>query len=331
MPLGGGSFVVVGGASLAGTHIAEALLAADAARVVLLDNFSLSSSDALAGLPIAADPRVSVVKADILRLPALLDALAGADGVFHVAAYLAGPLVADPWTGIDVNVRGLQNVLEASRHNGLRKVVISSSVGVYGHPGDGEVTEDHPYDRQGVAPAMSLYCESKLMAESLCRLAEQTHGLRFAALRYSSIYGARQHGHSINARLIADVYEALADGNAPDLPNGGSEVHDYVYVTDVAAANLLAMSADVSGEAFTIATGEARSLAEAADHLGRLMGVDPGAAAAKEGSPERLSFTTTTTLRYSREKARRMLGWEPRVGFEEGLERFLAWRTSIGS
>ena len=110
---------MTGGASQVGSHIAEQLLEGGAREVVLLDNLSLGSSEMLQ--PLLADARCTLVRADVMRLNDLIDAFAGKDGVFAVAALMASSIGRDPWTGIDVNVRGLQNTLEACRHQRVRK------------------------------------------------------------------------------------------------------------------------------------------------------------------------------------------------------------------
>ena len=116
--IAGGKYVVLGGASQVGSHIGEQLLAAGAREVVLLDNLSLGAAEPLA--PLLADPRCTLVRADVLRLNELFDPLAGADGVFTVAAYMATGIGENPWTSLDVNIRGVQNTLEACRIQGVR-------------------------------------------------------------------------------------------------------------------------------------------------------------------------------------------------------------------
>ena len=322
MNLEGKQFVVTGGASLVGSHIAEQLLRANAERVTLVDNFSLSSPTAVEAF--TADERVRVVRGDVLRLDQLLEAFGeGADGVFHVAALLTLPLSRDPALGINVNALGTRNVLEACRWRGIHKVVLSSSVTIYGNATEGLVTEDHPFVETGLQPPAAIYGASKVMAENLCRLYTERHGVRFIALRYSSIYGERQHGRGVNTLFFNDVYESARRGVPPVVPMESSEVHDYVYVGDVARANLLAMQADASGEAMTIASGSATTAEEATRSILNACSSDlePRFAAPETG----VRFTASSTLSYSREKAARVLGWEPLVSLDEGASRLVAW------
>lgn len=146
-------FVVVGGASLLGSNIGWQLLAGGAREVILMDNLSLGSATAIEDL-VTAD-RCTFLRGDMLRINELFDPFEGAAGVFNVAGFLAGPMLANPWMGLDVNVRGIQNVLEAARVRGVSKVVFSSSIGVYGKIGDEPNVEDMGFDWAGLGPALN--------------------------------------------------------------------------------------------------------------------------------------------------------------------------------
>ena len=125
MKIKGGKFLITGGASMIGAHITEQLLAADAREVVLLDNFSLGSPEGISDL--VQNPRVKLVRGDILRVNELFDGLEAVDGVFAAAGFLTLPLTQNPHLGVAVNVQGMMNVFEASRYRGVGKVIFSSS------------------------------------------------------------------------------------------------------------------------------------------------------------------------------------------------------------
>ena len=326
MEIRGGRFLIAGGASQVGSHITDELLAGGAAQVLLLDNFSLGSPAGIAHLE--SDDRVRLIRGDILRLNELMDALEGVDGVFLVAAYLTDPLSKNPWVGLDVNVRGPQNVLEASRVRGVRKVVFSSSVAVYGRRVDDEVVEANPFIFTGISPAVGLYATSKIMGEQLGHMYSQRHGLGFVALRYSSVYGPRQHTRAPNVMPIVEMYEQVRAGQRPVILGDGTQVYDHVYVADVAHANVLAMQSDVSGEAFNIATAKAHSLNDIARTI--LAVADSDLEPEYRAEPRGSLLPTSTRLAFSREKAQRVLGWTPEVSLEEGIRRYIAWRESQG-
>lgn len=321
MKIDGGTFLIAGGASLIGSHIAEQLLAGGAKHVKLLDNFSLGTAAMVSKLD--GNDRVSMVRGDILRANELFDALEGVDGVFAVAAYLTLPLSANPMYGLDVNVRGVNTVLEAARYRGVKKIVFCSSVAVYGESKTPGIAEDSPLSWQSLQPAGALYAASKVIGENLCRLYKNKYGIDYVALRYSTVYGERQHYRGVNALYIIKAYEAIAAGEAPVLPGDGSEVHDYIYVGDVARANVMAMGLDVSGESFNIVSGIDESLNDVVATILRLTGSN--LKPVYRDDPSMVRFTTTTEIRYSREKAERILGWKPEVGLEEGIRRLIGW------
>jgi UDP-glucose 4-epimerase len=318
--IAGGKFVVLGGASQVGSHIGEQLLAAGAREVVLLDNLSLGSAEPLQ--PLLADPRCSLVRADVLRLNELFDPLAGADGVFSVAGLMPSTLGDNPWLGLDVNIRGVQNALEACRYREVKKIVLSSSIGVYGTLKDDPVDEDAPMRWQVAPPATTLYGATKIIGESLARLYQQRHGLDFVALRYCSVYGERQHTRAVMGGHIAQSCERIRRGEPPIIDGDGRQVQDYIYVGDVARANLMAMEGKVSGEGINICSGVDTSQARIVEIALQ--------ACNSSLKPEYRPFVVTRLppakrQGFSREKARRLLGWEPQVSIEQGVARVLHW------
>ena len=227
MQIAGGRFLVTGGASLIGSHLTQQLLEAGAAAVILFDNYALGSPEVAAFL--AQDQRVTAVRGDITRLPELLDALDQVDGVFALAGFLTLPLSQNPGLGLEVNVLGMYNIVEACRYRGVKKVVFASSVATYGNPEVDEVDETTPFYWQTAPPALALYAASKIIGENLLRLYQQRYGLDYVALRYATVYGERQHHRGVNALHIIASYERIIAGQPPILPGDGSEGHDYPY------------------------------------------------------------------------------------------------------
>jgi UDP-glucose 4-epimerase len=324
--ISGAKYVVVGGASLLGSHLGEQLLAAGASEVVLIDNLSLGSTAAIDFL--LADPRCRFVRGDILRLNELFDSFAGAAGVFAVAGFLGAPMTANPWMGIDVNVRGLQNVLEACRIQGVRKVVFSSSVGIYGAIGEEPNSDDSPLRWQGMSPGLILYCTSKIMGEGLGRLYHQKYGIDFLALRYTAMYGERQHRRALATTLIVEAYDRIRAGEAPTIEGDGTQVQDYVYAGDAARANIMAMSAAASGEGMNVASGVDSSQNDVIRLL--LKACNSNLAPEYRTDPARMAMPQQTRQGYSRARAADLLGWAPQVDLEQGITRLVGWLDRQG-
>jgi UDP-glucose 4-epimerase len=319
--ISGGKYVVVGGASLLGSHIGEQLLAGGAREVILLDNLSLGSTDNIDAL--LKDARCTFLRGDILRINELYDSFAGANGVFAVAGFLGMPITNNPWLGIDVNVRGMQNLLEASRYQKVKKVVFSSSVGVYGAVGDEPNTDNSPLRWSGMQPGMVLYCTSKIMGEALGRLYQQRYGVDFLALRYSAIYGEHQHKRAIDATRMVEAYHRIRSGKAPRLEGDGSGVQDYVYVGDVARANLMGMESDASDTGLNIASGVDTSQSRIAELIAEACRSD--LKPEYYDDPTKVKLPPSTKQGFNIERARILIGWKPEVTIQEGIRRLVAW------
>lgn len=324
MKIAEGKFVVTGGASLIGSHVAEQLLSQGAREVVLLDNFSLGNPETVKSL--VGNPRVKLLRGDILRINELYDAFEGCDGVFAIAGFLTLPLSQNPSLGLAVNVEGQVNIFEACRYRNVRKVVFSSSVAVYGDPAPGLVDEKAPAQLSSFQPAAALYACTKLIGENLCKLYSAKHGIQAIGLRYSTVYGERQHYRGVNALYIMENYDRIARGERPVITGDGSEVHDYIHVADVARANVMAMASDVTGESFNVVTGVATSLNRLVEILLSITG-SPLKPEFKTGGGS-VRSSVTDQLDFSRAKIEKMLGWVPEVSIEEGIRRLLEWRKA---
>lgn len=321
MQISGGRFVVTGGASLIGSHVADRLLAEGAREVVLLDNFSLGTPETVAHL--AGDDRVKLLRGDILRINELYDAFKGADGVFAIAGFLTLPLTQNPPLGLAVNVEGQVNVFEACRYAGVKKVVFSSSIAAYGEPGDDLIDETSPSNLASYQPGSMLYSCTKLIGEALCKLYSAKHGVDGVALRYSTVFGERQHYRGVNALYIIQNYDKIMRGEPPVLPGDGSEVHDYIHVADVARANVMAMASEVTGEVFNVVTGVETTVKRIAEIVLDVTGSDLEPTYADDAGA--VKATSSASLKLSREKIKAMIGWEPEVSVEEGIRRLIGW------
>jgi len=320
------SFLITGGASLVGSHIADELLIQGAKEVRLFDNFSLSTTSAITHL--LNHPRVPLIKGDVLRMNELIDAAKGVDGVFAMAGFLTIPMAKDPVLGVSVNTMGMVNTLEACRINGVRRIVFSSSVATYGNPVESPVNESAPYCYEALQPPSLLYGASKLMGEALCAQYAKAHGLEFNVLRFSSVYGERQHARALNAVFVAQVCDKVRAGLAPVIGGDGSEVHDYVYVTDVAQACALAMTSYSHGHILNIATGIDTTHSAVAEIALKICG-------RFDLKPEYQADTRTvkpaasSVLGFSREAAKNNIDWEPKVDVQSGIARLIEWQKNV--
>ncbi|BBK39837.1 NAD dependent epimerase/dehydratase [Allostella sp. ATCC 35155] len=325
--IAGGRFLIVGAASLVGSATADLLLERGAAAVTLLDNFAFGSTETVAHLE--KDPRVRIVRGDVMRLPQLLAASEGVDGVVHLAAAMSISMDADPWTGLDVNIRGVQNMIEACRANRVRKMVFASSNAVYGYgPGvAGDLVEATPFHSLGAPSGAVIYGASKIIGEQLCRDAHRRHGLDYVVLRYSTVYGERQHYRAANALYIIETLDRVRRGERPRVVGDGSETKHFVYVGDVARANLAALVAPATDVAVNVSGPAPITTLDLVRMVTRLAGsdlvpehVDPPAG--------RVRLTSGGPFRIDHGAAAAAIGWQPQVAMEEGLARLIRWRDA---
>jgi UDP-glucose 4-epimerase len=324
VPIAGGRFVIIGGGSLVCSATAGALLDAGAAEVRLFDNFSMGAEAAVAHL--RDHPRLRVIRGDAMRVGDLLAAMEGMDGALLLAAYMTLNMDRDPWGGLDVNIRGVQHALEAACARGVRKVVFASSNAVYGYgPGiKGDLVEETPFHSEGAPPAAILYGATKIIGEQLCRTYTRKRGLPHVVLRYSTVYGERQHHRAANALYIIETLEKLARNEPPEIFGDGSETKHFVYVGDLARANLCAFESEASDVAVNCSGPAPITTKELVALVTELAGGGPAPRFVGD-EPGKVRLTSGGAFRIAHGKARAVIGWAPEVEMREGLTRLIRW------
>lgn len=318
-------YLITGGASLIGSHIADQLQHLGASEIRLLDNFALGTPDTIAHL--VGNPRIRLVRGDILRLNELIDAADGVDGVFALAGFLTLPFSQNPPLGVAVNTSGVVNTLEATRIGKVRHVVFASSVAAYGNTAASVLSEDCATAMASVSPAAAVYGVTKLLGEQLGLLYAQRHGIGFSGMRFSSVYGERQHTRAVNANVIAETHDCIRRGERPIIVGDGREVHDYIHVTDVASGCIAAMQCGQGGQVFNLCTGVDTTHSTLVTTLLEVCGVT-------NLQPEYRADTRAvrsaggTHLGFSPVKARQEIGWSAQVDLHAGLTRYIAWRDA---
>jgi UDP-glucose 4-epimerase len=330
VPIDGGRILIVGGASLVGSASAERFLDAGAAEVVIFDNLSQGTLAALKHLE--GDPRLKIVAGDVMRLPQLLAAMRHVDGVLHLAALMSLGMDRDPWTGLDVNIRGTQNVIEACCITGAKKLVLASSSAAYGYgPGVvGKLVESSPFHSAGAPPGAILYGASKIIGEQLCRDAHRKRGLDYVVVRYATVYGERQHYRAANALYIIETHDRVRRGERPRVLGDGSEVKHFVHVSDVARANAAAFAADATDVAVNISGPRTTTTLEIVRLVTELAGKDLEPEHV-EPDPGTVRLTSGGDWSLEHGLAERLLGWRPEIDMREGIRRLIAWRDRAAS
>ncbi len=297
--------LVTGGAGFIGSHVAEIYLGAGH-EVWIVDDLS-------SGKPINVPPDAHFVQADISDTAVrrlLVDERI--EVVNHHAAQMdVRRSVADPLFDARVNILGLLNILEGARQAHCKRIIFASSGGtVYGEQNAFPATEDH------TTRPISPYGVSKLAGERYLYFYQREHGLPSLSLRYANVYGQRQDPHG-EAGVVAIFTQRLLAGETITINGDGQQTRDYVFVDDVAQANLAALTTDYTG-AINIGTGLETTVNTLAEHLQRIVGSRDRAnyCAAKPGEQRR------SVLSWGR--AADTLNWKPLVPLADGLEKTVA-------
>ena len=300
---------VTGAAGFIGGHLAEELLR-QGHEVAGLDDFSSGKRENATLL--ARHPSFTLVEGSIADPDAALRAVAGATWVFHLAAIPSVPLsVAEPERTNAVNVGGTVNLLEIARKARVQRVVLACSCAAYG---DGPEQPKH----EGLVPRpMSPYAAQKIACELYAQTYTRAYGLPCVALRFFNVYGPRQDPRSEYAAAIPRFTTRLLQGQRPIVFGDGLQTRDFVHISDVVRANLLAATSDKApGEIVNVASGVSSSLIDLIATLKQLIG--PSAAGLEiEHQAPRAGDLRESSADIS--KARAVLGYAPRVQLKEGL------------
>jgi UDP-glucose 4-epimerase len=290
---------VTGGSGFVGSHVVDALIRAGR-EVRVLDPKEPSRND------------VEWADVDMLDQEAVTDALKGVGPVFHLAAMAdVNDIVADPAESVALNVLGVARILEAARRVDAGRVILSSTVWVYAATHGDEVDETTPFD---LVTDRHLYVSQKIAAEMLCRDYQTLFGRPYTVLRYGIPFGPRMRSDLVVAAFMLRAMR----GEPLRIDGDGSQERRFVYVEDLAAAHVLALSKAAENRTFNLESNETISIRQLAETVRDLVGdveVTFG--------PSRPGDYKARIVRSDR--AREELGWDPEHTFAEGLTKTLAW------
>ncbi len=307
--------LVTGGAGFIGGHLVEGLVAAGHS-VAVLDDLSTGN---LANLESVKDS-VRFFEGSILDEALVNEATAGVECIFHLAAIASVPQsIAEPVMTHHVNATSMMILLEAAKANGAR-VVMSSSSAVYG---DGP----QPIKHEGLPTGpISPYGAQKLICENYLKSYSVLHGLAGISLRYFNVFGTRQNPFSEYAAVIAKFMDRARAGTDLTIFGDGSQTRDFIHVSDVVRANLLAMETPKSdGSSFNIGTGQATDLNELATMILKVTGSSAKVIHAEPRAGDIKHSCCTAEL------ARQHLGFVPKLDLEAGLRQVFEAQSATAS
>ena len=311
--LAGTCCLVTGGAGFIGSTIVDQLLDAGVKEVRVIDNFVRGSRNNL--VRAMQHGGVEVIEGDICDASLVDRATEGVDYVFHQAALRITRCAEAPREAVEVLIDGTLNVLEAAVEHNVKKVIAASSASVYGEPSYLPIDESHPFNNR------TMYGAGKIAAEQMMRALHDTSGLRYIAFRPFNIYGPRMDMTGVYTEVLVRWIDAIQAGKPPLIFGDGTQSMDFVYVDDVARANLLAAQSDIIDDVFNLGTGVQTSLNELCQLL---LGLTGSSLQPEYRAPRQVA--NVQRRRAAVEKAEKLLGFRARVSLEDGLREFIRWR-----
>ncbi len=309
----GSKILVTGGAGFIGSYLVEELLLLEPAKVIVIDNLIRGTRENMKNF--INNPVVNFVEGDIRDRELLEKYISGSDFVFHLAALRINACAANPGEGFDVMLKATFNLAELCVKYKVKKVIYSSSASVYGLAQHFPTPEtDNPYNNQ------TFYGTAKLWGEQLFRSFKFMYGLDYIALRYFNVYGPRMDTDGKYTEVMIKWLDCIRESKSPNIYGDGSDTMDFVYVHDIAMANIAALKSDITDEAFNVGNREETSLMQL---LHTLLKVNKS-----ELQPEYKEKNTINPVSRrlaENKKAKKLLGFRPSVSLEQGLQELSKW------
>ncbi|GGA60044.1 NAD-dependent epimerase [Edaphobacter acidisoli] len=317
-PIQGTTILITGGAGFVGSTTADQLIEAGAAEVRVLDNFIRGN---LRNVEKARSTgRLVVIEGDVRDRDLVDSSIAGVDYVFHEAALRITRCAEAPREAVEVLIDGMSNVLESSVRHKVKKIVAASSASVYGNPSYLPMDEAHPFNNR------TLYGAGKIANEQMLRSYYEMFRLPYVAFRYFNIYGPRMDIDGVYTEVLIRWLDAIEAGQQPKIFGDGSQSMDFVFIEDVARANLAGLVSDTTDEVFNVGRGVQTTLNE----LCHLLLKVTGSSLQPEYLPAR-KVNNVQARRAAIDKAQKMLGFTAQVDLASGLEALIQWREAARS
>lgn len=312
----GKKILVTGGSGFIGSFVVSELLKEEVAEVIIFDNFSRGNIEYIESQ--ITDSRCSLVQGDLREIDVLNAAMSKCDYVIHLAAMWLLHCKDFPRTAFDVNIQGTFNVLEACVKNNVQRLVYSSSASVYGDAVKVPMTEEHPFNNR------NFYGASKIACEAMCRAFYDRYGLNYVGLRYMNVYGPHQDQTAAYTGVVPIMLNKIDKNEPPTINGDGTQAYDFIYVEDVARANVLALKATSTDEFYNVGSGIQTSIAKLCELILKLKKSDLKVKynPYSEDDARRLVQNRIGCPK----KASRELGFNYTYSLKEGLQKLIKWR-----
>lgn len=311
--ISGSTILVTGGAGFIGSYLTEELLKYSPAKVIIIDNLIRGSFENMKEF--TDNPAVEFIEGDIKNESLLEKCISQSDYIFHMAALRINACAADPSGGFETMVRAPFTIAELARKYNVKKIIYSSSASVYGLAQHFPTPEsDNPYDNQ------TFYGAAKLFGEQLFRSYKFMYGLDYIALRYFNVYGPRMDTDGKYTEVMIKWLDCIRDNKAPVIHGNGSTSMDFIFVKDVAAANVKALLSEVTDENLNIGYSKETSLKELLEMM-----IKVNKSKIKPVFTESNSVNPVSRRLSDNRKAKKLLNFTPETKLEQGIKELSGW------
>lgn len=314
--------LVIGGAGFIGGFVVEELLKHPVKEVIIYDNFTRGKKENIADSLEDERCKVFPYGGDVRDLDILDKAFEGVDYVFHLAAMWLLHCKDFPRTAFEVNIAGTFNVLEACVKHNVKKLIYSSSASVYGDAVEVPMTEDHPFNNT------NFYGATKISGESMCTAFNDRYDLEVIGLRYMNVFGPGQDQHAVYTGVVPIMLNKIEANEAPVINGDGSQAYDFIYVEDVARANVAALTSDTKHGYYNVGTEVQTSIKELCDTILRLKESDLKVKYVPYSEDDARQYVQNRIG--SAKKAKEEIDFEYKYNLEQGLQRLIDWRIRKG-
>jgi UDP-glucose 4-epimerase len=314
--------LVIGGAGFIGGFVVRELLKHPVKEVVIYDNFARGKMDNISD--VIQDPRCTIFPfgGDVKDLDILDKAIEGMDYVFHLAAMWLLHCKDFPRTAFEVNIAGTFNVLEACVKHKVKKLVYSSSASVYGDAVQVPMTEEHPFNNR------NFYGATKIAGESMCTAFNDRYGLKVVGLRYMNVYGPGQDQHAVYTGVVPIMLNKIEANETPVINGDGSQAYDFIYVEDVARANINALTSKIECGFYNVGTEVQTTVKDLCETILRLKRSNLKVQYVPYAADDARQFVKNRIG--SAKKAKEDLDFTHDFSLEQGLQKLIDWRIQTG-
>lgn len=318
MELKDSKVLVIGGAGFIGGFVVSELLKEPVKEVIIYDNFARGKMENISES--LSDPRVTIFPfgGDVREIDILDKAMEGVDYVFHLAAMWLLHCKDFPRTAFDVNIAGTFNVLEACVKHNVKKLIYSSSASVYGDAVQVPMTEEHPFNNR------NFYGSTKIAGEAMCTAYNDRYGLKVIGLRYMNVYGPGQDQHAVYSGVVPIMLNKIDANEQPVINGDGSQAYDFIYVEDVAKANVCALKSETNFGFYNVGTEVQTTIKTLCDTILNLKSSSLEVKYVPYSEDDARQLVQNRIG--SAQKASQEIGFTFQYNLEQGLSKLIEWR-----